>query len=173
MRAAGVRNWSRFHSLPLSKRYAETREEQTILLDRQNELACVVLGEGKACWLVQTCWTTPAGYVEAANEQEKFQEVRTYGLEHAFSFLDDPEDEEAAPWNVMAAPVCWKASAFDDTLLRIANEQAAPTLWTSAESGAVFAPYDGGVDVFLPSEEMAKKLRSRFADWQSPHPSGL
>lgn len=54
MRAAGARHWLRFHSLPESKRYAETDEERNILLFRQNALADEVLGAGDACWLVQT-----------------------------------------------------------------------------------------------------------------------
>ena len=38
MRRAHGHHWVRFHSLPLSKRYAETDEERQTLLVRSNEL---------------------------------------------------------------------------------------------------------------------------------------
>lgn len=173
MRAADVRHWTRFHSLPHSKRYAETKEEYSTLLGRQNALASAVLGNGRACWMAQACWITPEGVVELADKGEMFRETRELGLKYAFSFGVDEGDDALATWDVMAAPVRWTQGDFDDALLRIADERAAPTLWISAESGAVFAPYDGGVDMFLPSEAEAKELRSKHADWLSSHPDGL
>jgi hypothetical protein len=173
MRAAGVRHWVRFHSLPLSKRYAETEDEFSILLGRQNELASAALGENHSCWMVQACWVTPDGCVEISDESEMFKETREFGLKHAFSFSEDEGNDDDASWNVMAAPVRWIQGGFDRVLLRIAGDRAAPTLWISTESGAVFAPYDGGVDLFLPSEVMVKELQSKHADWRSSHPCGL
>ena len=108
-----------------------------------------------------------------ADKDEMFRETRELGLKYAFSFGVDEGDDAVATWNVMAARVRWKQGGFDNALLRIADERAAPTLWISAESGAVFAPYDGGVDMFLPSEAEAKDLRSKYADWLSSHPDGM
>lgn len=103
-----------------------------------------------------------------------FRETREFGLKQAFSFsIDEGDDAAAATWNVMAAPVRWTHGGFEKVLLRIAHERAAPILWVSAENGAVFAPYDGGVDLFLPSEAEAKELRSKHADWLPSHPGGL
>lgn len=172
MRAANVPHWIRFHSLPLSKRYADTKEEYSTLLSRQNSLANAVLGNDRPCWIVQACWTTPEGLVELTDEHEMFRASRELELERAFSF-DVDEGGEAAYWNVMAGPVRWTQGGFDEVLLRIADEQSAPILWISAESGAVFAPYDGGVDLFLPSEAKVKDLRTKYADWLSSDPDGL
>lgn len=172
IREANVPHWIRFHSLPLSKRYSETKEEYLTLLSRQNSLANAVLGNDRTCWIVQACWTTPEGFVELTDEHEMFRASRELELEHAFSF-DVDEGGEAAHWNVMAGPVRWTQGGFDQVLLRIADEQSAPILWISAESGAVFAPYDGGVDLFLPSEAKVKELRTKYSDWLSSHPDGL
>lgn len=38
--------WFRIHSLPESKRYADTEEEYTIILNRQNQLMEELIGEG-------------------------------------------------------------------------------------------------------------------------------
>ncbi len=164
MRAADVPHWIRFHSLPLSKRYADTEEEYSTLLSRQNALASAALGNDRPCWIVQACWTTPEGVVELTDEYEMFRATREFGLKHAFSFNVD-EGDDAAHWNVVAAPIRWTQGGFDEILLRIADEQSAPILWISAESGAVFAPYNGGVDLFLNSEATVKDLRSKHADW--------
>lgn len=172
LRSAGVEHWVRFHSLPLSKRYPETDEERALLLGRQNELAVAVLSEGSTCWLVQSCWVTPEGYTEHADEAEAFRETREYPLQQAFTFCED-DDEPVSVWNVMATSTSWKRGAFDATLLRIADWQAAPTLWVSAKDGAVFAPYDGGVDLFLPAAAKVDELRSTYADWLPPTPDGL
>jgi hypothetical protein len=172
MRAADVHHWIRFHSLPFSKRYADTEEEYSTLLSRQNALASAVLGNDRPCWIVQACWTTPEGFVELTDEHEMFRASLEFGLEHAFSFDVDMGDS-AAHWNVMAGPVRWTQGGFDEVLLRIADEQSAPIIWISGESGAVFAPYDGGVDLFLTSEAKVKALRSKHADWLSSHPNGL
>lgn len=172
MRAADVPHWIRFHSLPLSKRYADTEEEYSTLLSRQNALADAALGNDRPCWIVQACWTTREGFVELTDEYEMFRVSREFGLEYAFSF-DVDEGDDAAHWNVMAGPVRWTYGGFDEVLLRIADEQSAPTLWISAESGAVFAPYDGGIDLFLPSEATVKDLRRKYVDWLPSQPDGL
>lgn len=172
MRLAGERHWLRFHSLPLSKRYAETDDEWRILLRRQNILANAVLGAGSSCWLVQTCWRTPEGVVDIADAHDPFRATREQGLAFAFNFRDE-DDEDATPWDVNAALVTWDEGRFDDLLRDVADERAAPTLWMSAETGSVFAPYDGGVDLFLTDRAMVERLSARHSDWLSSHPDGL
>lgn len=173
MRATETGWWTRFHSLPLSKRYPETDDERAALLDRQNQLAGEVLGEGGPIWLVQTHWVTPEGYTDVSNANDPFQESCEYSLSPAFSFFRDEGDGEVSSWNVMAAPLIWKTGAFDGSLLRIADEKAGDTLWVSITDGAVFAPYDGGVDLFLPSEARVQALRLKHVSWLPTHPAGL
>ncbi|MGE0666698.1 MAG: hypothetical protein AB7O49_09080 [Sphingomonadales bacterium] len=173
MAADDAQCWARFHSLPESKRYADTPVERAILLERSNTLANEVLGDGSACWLVQTQWVTPDRVTDIADEFDPFRACHEYGLSFAFRFLVDEGDDDVRPWNVYAAPVRWCESAFDDLLWAIANERAGPTLWMSQATGAVFAPYDGGVDLFLPSTKMVVALKNRYAAWLSNHPLGL
>ena len=173
LRAAGSPNWVRFHSLPLSKRYAQTDEEWRILLHRQNILANAVLGDGVACWLAQACWRLRGGTIDFADTHDSFRATREHSLAFAFSFLEDDEDEDASPWDANAAIVTWNEGRFDALLRDIADERAAPTLWMSADTGSVFAPYDGGVDLFLADRSMVETLSARHSEWLSPHPSGL
>ena len=172
LRRDGATHWLRFHSLPASKRYAETQDEWQILLSRQNELAKKVLGE-EPCWLVQSHWVTPAGTTDIADANDPFRATRELGLPFSFQFKDPQEGEDGTPWNVHARLSEWTAGKFDDLLRDIADERAGPTLWMSSTSGAIFAPYDGGVDLFLPSESTVASLVSARPDWLSSHPAGL
>ena len=170
LREDDVKTWIRFHSLPQSKRYAETDKERGILLNRQNVLATEVLGLA-GCWLIQTHWVTPPGMVDVADELDPFRTTRERNLEFAFEF-SIPEDDDQL-WRVHAVKTDWVSGQFDDLLLAVADEKAGPTIWMSGENGSLFAPYDGGVDLFLHDVKAAKALAVKYADWLPTSESGL
>lgn len=158
----GAANRLRFHSLPASKQYADTDEERLLLLGRQNVLALEVLGD-QPCWLVQAQWALQAGERDESDQHDPFQATRDWKLAFAFEILED-DGEEGRPWQVHAAQVRWAPGRFDDLLLSIANEEAGPTLWMGTD-GAIFAPYDGGVDLFLSDAEAVRRLAAKHPDW--------
>lgn len=166
----GVANRLRFHSLPASKQYADTDEERSLLLGRQNVLAFEVLGD-RPCWLVQAHWVLQPGERDVADQHDPFRATREWKLDFAFEILED-DGEEGRPWRVYAAQVRWAAGRFDDLLLSIADEKAGPTLWMGTD-GAIFAPYDGGVDLFLPNAEAVQRLAAQHPDWLPTHPLNL
>ena len=172
LRNEGLENWIRFHSLPQSKRYAETDDEQATILARQNILAAEVLGTA-ACWLVQASWTAGPGGEDLAH---RYWPIEEYGLEYAFEVDDDDEDdfdvEAASPWRIHAAKTVWSRGQFDRLLLAIADDKVGPILWMGSD-GAIFTPYDGGVDLFLPSIRTLARLRHRYSDWLPNNPLGL
>jgi hypothetical protein len=170
LRDGGADNWVRFHSLPSSKRYADTDDERRTILQRHKLLAAEVL-KSDPCWLVQTHWITPAGMTDLADVHDPFAATRQFDLQPAFEFADD--DEDAVCWRVHAGRTRWTDGAFDELLTSIAEERAGPTLWISETTGSVFAPYDGGVDLFLAKPEQVEALKATHGDWLSDHPAGL
>jgi len=142
------------------------------MMARQNELAAEVLGENQPCWLIQSHWQTPEGTVDIADEHDPFWATREYQLTPAFKFAEG-DDGEAMVWLAYAALSVWKRGRFDRLLRDIANERAGPTLWISQSTGAVFAPYDGGVDLFLSTPSDVEAISARRADWLSTNPLGL
>src|SRR5262245_33574450 len=110
---SGEPNWLRFHSLPSSKRYADSDRERGILLDRQNTLRNELFGSGSAVWLAQSRWETPDGERDVADEETYFGACRRYGLSWSFRFLSDRDDEVPA-WNVYATIATWEPGKFDD-----------------------------------------------------------
>lgn len=164
LRAARVHGWFRVHALPDSKRYAGRDEEAAEVLRRVSAVGDAVLGPTARCELI---------LVEAEGEMNAaaYRAVReAFGLTPVWRF-DDPEGGGFA-WTVHRGDVRWSGEAFAPLLQRIAVDEIADVLWL-AESGSVFAPYDGGVDVFMRPPALAEPLRARFTDWLSPRPDGL
>ena len=169
LRRGGARNWLRFHSLPESKRYAGTSEEWEILLARQNLLAGEVLGP-EPCWVVECHYVHPK---EGTRPYRYFaKRFRNWRLEPAFDFLDDEDDDPDGHWTAYAAETVWRDGQFDEQLRAIANDELR-ILWFSPSREAIFAPYDGGIDLFLPDAEAVSALSARLAAWLSSHPEGL
>jgi len=167
LRKAERYTWVRFHSLPLSKRYATSKREKWMVLDRANKLANRVLGESSRCWLVQA----EPDYGDAANDADLYGTIRQYRLEFQF---EHPAPEDDCNYRIFAAPVVWSAGTFNDLIAKRADDQLPlPTLWVSVETGAAFAPYDGGSDLFLPNPGDVDDLKREFSDWLSDHREGL
>lgn len=117
-----------------------------MLLARQNELAASVLGETRECWLVQSLYQLPPGEAEISVGDAKSSSgaIADYGLEPAYVTTREAGTEFEERWESFAGLVRWTSGQFDGLLRDIADDQVAPTLWVSTETGAVFAaPYDG------------------------------
>lgn len=159
-------NWVRFHSLPESKRYATTDHEKSIVLERQNAIAEDILGAGGDCWLVTSI-------MAKAGRQRWLRPTRAllqrFEMRRQWSFVYD--SEQPAEF-VYATRLKWVSGAFDEALAEIADDKL-EALWMSEHTGAIFAPYDGGVDCIMPNPVAMEDLRHRHRAWLSAHPEGL
>lgn len=154
LRAMGSLPWLRFHALPGSKRYPEDQAERRVVLGRAYELGDRVLGIGSACWHVEAVFDDldagDSGVVEFRGMED--------GEETAHSFR--------------VSLVTWSTGAFDAELVSIADDERS-ALWFRRSDGAVFAPYDGGFDLFPGAFEQVDELKRARPEWLSSHPSGL
>lgn len=145
--------WVRFHALPQSKRYAENATERAIILSRANMLGTALLGVGTPCWIVEA----------RADEAEGHGE-----------FIGSYEEEEDAPvWRYYVREQDWISGAFDTEIAAIADDGPAYVLWISRETGGIFAPYDGGFDLFPSSEGDVEHLQTTYREWRSDREDGL
>src|SRR5688572_10458469 len=163
--------WFRIHSLPESKRYADTAREMSALLARHNTVASDVLGDGSPCVVVSKADYNPRvgrpsrGHVQFARLQAQPLIVVT---------ANNPNDSGTG-WSIPLAwaRVTWQPGSLDDVLADVANALLGPFLIVSETTGRVYAPYDGGADLFLSSEAERNEFRRRYEAWLSSHPSGL
>ncbi|MBT9291148.1 DUF3885 domain-containing protein [Prosthecodimorpha staleyi] len=173
MRWAEAPHWLRIHSLPESRRYPADAADRAELLRRQNDIAGDLLGEEGAAFLVQSFWEAPDGWQPDSVVAGREAAASRWGLSVAFDFTVDEDPDQPIRWTVMARPITWQSGAFDPLLLLVAEGDMAPTLFMSAENGAVFAPYDGGADLFWPDAGAQAAARERYRPWLSAHPHGL
>jgi hypothetical protein len=174
MRDAEGLNWVRFHYLPESKRYAENDAETAESMRRLADVGAAVFSVDEECWIVR-CESLHAGgsaqrirnaaeYV-ALHGSQPFSSAGTY---------DDFENDER--WKIHASLSNWSFERDAPLLGAIADDLAdgkQTTLWFSTSSGRVYAPYDGGLDIFAPSANWIASLKAKFQMWLSPEPNGL
>jgi hypothetical protein len=160
-------NWVRFHSLPSSKRYPQNEGEWTILLARQAALAAETLGHGAMCWRVEAGPVNTGHAAKTDMLMPKATEVYQFR---------DPEGvygAEGLEWRVSAALASWDIGTAVPRLRRIADDEGPRTLWMACHDGSVFAPYDGGVDLFFADRVRLERIASEHAGWLPVHPDGL
>jgi hypothetical protein len=163
--------WFRIHSLPDSKRYADTAREMSSLLARHNTAATDVLGEGSPCIVVcKTDYNPRVG--RPARGQVQFARLQPQPL--VVITANNPNDSGSG-WSIPLAwaRVTWQPGALDDVLADVANALLGPFLIVSETTGRVYAPYDGGADLFLSSAAERDEFKGRYGAWLSSHPSGL
>jgi hypothetical protein len=151
--------WVRFHSLPGSKRYPDTADEENIIIERAIVLGDAVLGRGCECWHVEC---------RADSELEQCKFAGSAGVAAQSIVYEEVE------WTVWVSSEIWEPSEkLTAHLLGIANEESWPRFWMSKKNGQFLAPYDGGFDLFPVSDDEVQRLRMAHRDWISPLPSGL
>lgn len=162
LRSAGQTPWVRLHALPNSKRYSENAAERQEILNRANTLGTEILASSPNCWLVQC---------RAAGGSTSYPSASAIEPEASLRFVD-PEDDDMQ-WIALLASVRWQEGSFDDLLMARADDDTGPILLMNSGNGAIFAPYDGGFDLFPASIAEVKRLKRFYADWLSSHPGGL
>ncbi|WP_260478175.1 hypothetical protein [Nonomuraea sp. WAC 01424] len=159
----------RFHSLPESKRYADTAAEYQILLERHN----TVLTELFADHLVHI--------VTKSFVPDEGVEVFSPIDPHALNPGSRPwtrlrEDDDADPGGTMHLHVSerrWKPGSVDPLLLAVADDECADVIIMDIDLRRLYHPYDGGADVILAGPQERDALKAAHADWLSTHPLGL
>ncbi|MDR6126574.1 hypothetical protein QE361_003686 [Sphingomonas sp. SORGH_AS802] len=155
LRERGDTPWVRFHALPGSKRYAENPVERRTILTRANGLGDRLLGPGQLCWIIEAHADDKPGSGELAPIEA------------------EPDDPGEPVWRFYVRRDRWQAGAFDDKLLSIAADEAGRAVWMRCDNGAIFAPYDGGFDLFPPTIRIVNELKAEHSEWLSEHPTGL
>ena len=162
--------WFRIHSLPESKRYAESDGEYKILLDRQNELINDLIGEDSEIIISFGLYTndiTNGNYKELTDFGE-FQKVLTIDLHK-----EKPKEyEDEMCLDIYVKIENWKIGKRDKILIAIADDEIR-AMFVSPSKKCVIAPYDGGVDVIVDTITKRDRLKDKYSDWLSNQEDGM
>jgi hypothetical protein len=165
--------WFRIHSLPESKRYADTEEELTCLLTRQNQIITDLLGDNTKIFLVigEYNWDEQASFT--TDEEEIFKPYNFIRLDNIDLFKLFPEEYNNGEFYRPAfAVTIWKTNQFDDLLKEIANGGNKAFI-ASVDKSILIAPYDGGVDFVLEDTEKRDFYKQKYKEWLSIREDGL
>lgn len=170
LRSAISDRWLPVHSLPHSKRYAETKVEYDELLRRHNELAVEVLGADELAVLFLHAWGNAADFGSTFSEfgwAAQLELTRTAPTVYPGPGMDEP--------NLLVAgfSIRWSPRAWDCLLRDIADDRLPSVVLVSPVTGEAYTPYDGGADLFLSTSERVATLATRWASWLSTRPDGL
>jgi hypothetical protein len=164
--------WVRFHALPESKRYPETDNDLETILDRHNTLLAE-LTPGDSLLVVTTEWTNTA-QVPSQDQSKRAQldpEAVHWQTVDENTEEDNPELRSYRHVYVSIKP--WQPGVVDEILRAVARDDIAGVTLAPQDLEWLYYPYDGGVDIILPTQEDRDSLKSRHEDWLSTEASGL
>ncbi len=159
--------WTRFHSLPASKRYAETPDEHQIIQNRAAALISECFKKSQNLWLVvalsEDLLTSSTGAAA----------ISRHSLAKALTWEDPRCDvQDRIPVTFFAGKSTGKTHEFDWVIDHIADE-ALRALIFGPHSGNVLAPYDGGFDIFIANPKELSRLDKAHPSWMSGRPDRL
>ena len=161
--------WLRIHSLPDSKRYADNENEFSELLRRHNHVATEILGSSELLLVAHT-WGDIDDFrsvFATLNWARRSSLVKAHPT--VVQNVDDPEERIV----IACTQLSWTPAAWDDFIRDVANDVVPSVVLYNSRSGEVYAPYDGGADVFVGTPNRVAELRTRWQDWMSARADGL
>jgi hypothetical protein len=161
--------WVRFHSLPGSKRYAETPAEYATILHRHNTVLDDLgaqTGELHVITLEVTFTPEPRRRYPLLDQLLPDAELWTT--------LSWPDLEPNLAFaNVYVNRIPWQPGRLDELLRAVADDEISYLIIAPHDLAWLYAPYDGGADVVLATPALRDTLQARHPDWLSTHTSGL
>ena len=153
LRIHKAETWFRIHSLPESKRYPDSKDEESILLDRHNEIAPLVLQDSRKLHLH---WSWKSNLHGIAGTKTG-------------SYEDDGVETPLYAAEVKS----WSPGHYDELIRSVAHDELPAVIFMNPKTGNIYAPYDGGADIFIEESKLRKRIQSQFAMWASQFEGGL
>lgn len=159
--------WVRFHSLPESKRWPDTRAKIECCLARFNAVADAVIPPEAEFFLLTRSWS------EGRAPRPRSRDLEAADPTGAFwrSIRSDPDDPGSL--HLFASRRRWRAGELDPVIRLTAEDATWGVSLIPPSGGWRLHPYDGGLDVELPTTAARDHLKARFSCWLSSHPKGL
>jgi hypothetical protein len=156
--------WVRFHSLPGSKRYADTEDEYEIVLDRHHRVLAE-LGASEGLYVI-------AGYFEDADGKVMPDRRHSGAVPWLTIEPDDGSFFEIA-LRLYVSSTSHDRRMLDSLLRAVADDEIDNVIIAPPDLRWLYHPYDGGADVIAPTADDRDGLKERHRDWLSAHPAGL
>jgi hypothetical protein len=157
--------WVRFHSLPESKRYAETEAEYATVT-RRHHAVLDELGASGECVVIAAAFASDRAGASPEPPSALQPGAEQWRTVEAYDFL-------AEPAVLYASLMDYPSPALDQVLRAASDDDLAATIIGPNDLGWLYHPYDGGADVIARSSAERDHLKTKFNAWLSDHPAGL
>jgi hypothetical protein len=149
------KRWLRIHSLPESKRYAESKEEWDVLLQRQNNVISNLIDEQELIKVV-------INFIEIDNCLFKSFDFINIGV------FKDMERETV--FQSFLFETIWQANSLNPLLIMIAQDEMRAFI---IAKDCLIAPYDGGMDLIFKDGYTKGLYKEKYKAWLSKREDGL
>ncbi len=153
-------HWLRFHyesAFPTPASIAEARAAALQVM------TTAALGDGAECWI-----TGPLYPLNDTAYVDQLAVLKRLDMSSA-GRLQLPDD--GSTMDIYAALANWGRNRYDDVFIKIENDEV-DLFWMNSKTGAVFAPYDRGVDLILPTPDDVSRTAYEYSNWLSSYPGG-
>lgn len=165
-------HWLRFHSLPQSKRYAQSEAEYAEILHRHrtvmSELAAA--SDTGEVVLVTCSWSWEQEPASRTSQLEQAAGPAEYWM----SVPTDDTDPDGSGWTHLHYQVLALDDPRIDAVLRLAaDDVTAGVMLLDPALAWLYHPYDGGADLYPTTAAHREQLRHAHSAWLSSTASGL
>lgn len=160
-------HWVRFHTLPDAKRHPDNDDEYATVLHRHNALLDFLRDQLPAeSSALHVITLELAGTPVPRRRTPLLAELLPDA--ECWSVLSWPHLEpELFFAHVYVNEITWQPGRLDPLLREVADDRVAYVIVAPADLSWLYAPYDGGADVLLPTSALRDQLRTRHTDWLS------
>lgn len=167
--------WLRIHSLPESKQYAETKEDEQIILERYNTVISDVLSAGSKVILLVGLFSLELDdndFSSFINTSEfKFiDKIKLSDLN-----LESHKNEETFEnefYNIFIKEEVWVNNGFNEFLLSLAKGERRMAI-VDFNKCLIVHPYEGGIDLIYPTTEIKEAYKMKYSEWLSKREDGF
>ena len=153
--------------MPESKRYPETVEEFETVRSRGIAVANRLLSSSSLDLFVSVYGEDT---MKTAIPDSKVLE--SFHFDQVGS-VNVSEDEDPYFLVTFKTEISNSSDYFGEIIESVAKEELTNAVIFDSTSGNVFAPYDGGIDIFVADQTEKNAIRAEFDEWLSKGPDGL
>ncbi len=163
-------SWSRFHSLPESKRYPESKDDVEELVRRHSQVATALFEPGELLYVFKSRYSVSRRQLRAKQAVAGRQLRETGVLLPVNPGAAATDDSDILITRALVTK--WKPDFYDRLVWEVAVEEESLVALVAPGSRNVYCPYDGGMDIFSFSVAPSQ-LAKQFSAWMSDRPDKL
>ncbi|GAA1708426.1 hypothetical protein GCM10009734_09140 [Nonomuraea bangladeshensis] len=151
----------RFHSLPNSKRYAETEAEYSTLLHRYNTVLTDMFA-GQEVYVTTVTYVMDEGFTDPA----PFDAHALNPGSRPWTRVRENDDlDPGCTMHVHVGRQQWEPGIVDPLLRAVADDLCNGVIIMDTDLRRAYHPYDGGADVIMANADERDRLKAAHADW--------